>query len=426
MIVPGAAQTISPGNIAALLRDVRGGARILRSCPQRQLDDQLTALHAGWAAGGAFREAFLQSKPEIGTGLSRPMVQWALDRFAARIDPARARERAALQFANTRRAGPTVLRVEPLGALLLVVSANVFSGPAEALLAALFTRNAAIVKRPSAGGQFVDLFFESLEDTAPDLARAATLAAWKGGTDDIERPLAEGVDGIVVAGDSDTIAAYRRLAPPTTPLVEFGPRVSVAVVSQRGIEALDIDRLARDVAFWDQFACSAAQAVYVEGEDAARATAARLAEALARLERTLPAGPATLDERVEVARLRHEAAFAETQGAAHLFPVEGALATVVFERDAAFRPSPLRRSVRVKAYRSLDELADALEPVRHLLHTIGLAIGSNEHSEYDERLAAAGARRLCDIGGMNEPSAVGSHDGVLELQRLVRWVECAR
>jgi long-chain-fatty-acyl-CoA reductase len=386
----------------------------------------LYALHAAWAPGGAFREAFFESQPEIGTGLSRAMVQWALDRFADRIDPARASERAALQFANARCTGATVLRAEPLGALLLVVSGNVFTGPAEGLLAALFTRNAAIVKRPSAGGEFVDLFFASLHETAPDLAAAAALAAWKGGTEAIERPLAEGVDGIVVAGDSDTIAAYRRLAPSTTPLVEFGPRVSVAVVSHRGIDALDVDRLARDVALWDQFACSAAQSVYVEAEDAARATAARLAEALARLERTLPAGHATLDERVEVARLRHEAAFAETQDAARLFPVDGALATVVFERDAVFRASPLRRSVRVKPYRSLDELAIALEPARHLLHTIGLAIGANERSQYEERLAAAGARRLCNIGAMNEPSAVGSHDGVLELQRLVRWVECAR
>ena len=127
-----------------------------------------------------------------------------------------------------------------------------------------------------------------------------------------------------------------------------------------------------------------------------------------------------------MARLRQEAAFAESQGDARVFAADGVVATVVFERDLRFRPSPLRRSVRVKPYRHLDDLVSALGPARHLLHTIGLAVSANERAEYEDTLAAAGARRLCAIGSMNEPAAAGAHDGMLELQRLVRWVECAR
>ena len=261
-----------------------------------------------------------------------------------------------MQLGHAQGSAAVSLRPEPLGVLLLVVSGNVFTGPAEALMAALCTRNAAIVKRPGVGGEFVDLFVESLEEAAPDLAAAVALLSWKGGTGAVERPLAERVDGIVVAGDGETIAAYRRLAPATTPLVEFGPRVSVAIVSRGGIDGLAIDRLALDIARWDQLACSAAQVVYVEGEEEAMSTAARLAEALARLERSLPAGAVTIDERIEVARLRQEATFAESQGDARVFAADGVVATVVFERDPRFRPSPLGRSVRVKPYRHLDDL----------------------------------------------------------------------
>lgn len=426
MITKGAVHAVTPQGVDELLRIVRGGARTLRSCSPQRFDELISALHAVWSRGGRFRERCLAPAFQRRIGLSRPMVEWALDRFATRIDPAHASERAAMQFGQARESAAISLRPEPLGVLLIVVSGNVFTGPAEALMAALCTRNAAIVKRPGMGGDFVDLFVESLEEAAPDLAAAVALLSWKGGTDAVERPLAEGVDGIVVAGDGETITAYRRLAPATTPLVEFGPRVSVAIVSRGGIDGLAIDRLALDIARWDQLACSAAQAVYVEGEAEAMATAARLAEALARLERSLPAGEVAIDERIEVARLRQEAAFAESQGDARVFAADGVAATVVFERNLRFRPSALGRSVRVKPYRQLDELVSALAPARHLLHTVGLAVTQDERAEYEHTLAAAGARRLCAIGSMNEPAAAGAHDGMLELQRLVRWVECAR
>jgi phenylacetate-CoA ligase len=426
VIARGAVRAVTPHDIDDLLRAVRGGARTLRSCSPQRFDELIAALHVTWSPGGRFRERCLASAFERGIGLSRPMVEWALDRFAMRLNPAQAFERAAMQLGQARESAAISLRAEPLGVLLLVVSGNVFTGPAEALMAALCTRNAAIVKRPGMGGEFIDLFVESIEEAAPDLAAAVALLSWKGGTDAVEKPLAESVDGIVVAGDGETISAYRRLAPATTPLVEFGPRVSVAIVSRGGIESLAIDRLALDIAQWDQLACSAAQAVYVEGEEAAMSTAARLAEALARLERSLPAGDVSIDERIEMARLRQEAAFAESQGDARVFAASDAVATVVFERHLRFRPSPLGRSVRVIPYQHLDELVSALAPARHLLHTIGLAVASSERAEYEHTLAAAGARRLCAIGSMNEPSAAGAHDGMLELQRLVRWVECTR
>ena len=426
MTVSGATKAIAPDEVAGLVRGVRQGAGLLRACSHEQLDRALHALHDGWSANGFYRDRFLASAPEHEIGLSRPMIEWALDRFVTRLHPAAASARRTLQLSNTRRSTEAVFRPEPLGVLLLVVSGNTFTGPVEAMLAALATRNAVIVKRPSSGGAFVDLFVESLEDTSPELTAAVARASWTGGTVAIERPLADEVDGIVVAGDSDTLAAYRRLAPPTTPLVEFGPRVSIAVVSARGLGDLDIDGLARDVAMWDQQACSAAQAVYVQGEDAALDTAERLSGALERLERSMPGGNASLDERVEVSRLRHEAAFAEAQGRARVFPVAGALATVVFERDATFQPTPLRRTVHVEPYGRIDDLVPALSPARQLLSTVGLAVAAHERQDYEDLLAAAGARRVCGIGRMNEPAAEGSHDGMLELQRLVRWVECAR
>jgi hypothetical protein len=397
--------------------EARDGAAALREVTDRRFEQTLAALHEAWRPDGRARRSFLDSSPPL--GLSPAMIEWGLDRFALRLDPDVAARRAALQLGAAHGAR---LRAEPLGVLLYVVSGNVFTGPAEALLAGLLTRNAAIVKRPSTGGAFVDAFLASLAEAAPQIASAVRVLGWRGGTESIERPLAAAVDGIVIAADADTVAAYRRLAPPATALIELGPRISVAVITRGG--TFDADGLALDVAGWDQLACSAAQSVHVEGEERALSVAADLAASLERLASRLPEGETELNERIEVARFRHESAFAESQGAARLFPAAARLATVVFERDPEVRASPLRRCVRVKPFHGVEGLTRALRPARRLLHTAGLAVAHDEAATYEACLAAAGARRLCRIGRMNEPRPDGAHDGMFELQRLVRWVEC--
>jgi hypothetical protein len=412
---------------AALLARVQAGVAGRQAEDRADLADALAALARTWGPDGDDRAAFLASAPEARLGLSRPMIAWALDRFARAIAPARAGARVARQLAGHAAIDGAALHPEPLGTLLLVVSGNVFTGPAEALLAALATGNGAVVKRPSGpSGEFVERFVASLARVAPTMAGTVVLASWPGGADPIEGDLAGVVDGILVAGDAETIAAYRRLAPATTPLIEFGPRASVAVVSRAGYATLDADALARDVGAWDQLACSAAQVVYVEGEPTALTVAEALAAALARLETALPSGSLTLDERIEIARFRHEAGLGAALGTARLLTDAGGTATVVYERDPVLRASPLRRSVRVKRYADLDELRRTLAPARPLLHSAGLAVGPSERAAYERALAAVGLRRLCPVGSMNEPSAAGVHDGMFELQRLVRWVECVR
>ncbi len=385
------------------------------------LADAVDSLRSLWKEQGTSRAAFLATQPERTFGLSRAMIERGLDHLVRSLHRDVAKRRGALQLGN-----PRALRAEPLGVVLHVVSGNVFFGPCESLLAGLLTRNVNLVKRPGGSADFLSWFFRSLEKAAPRLAATSALLAWPGASEDIEGHLGREVDGIVVAGDMETIAAYRRLASPLTALVEFGPRVSLAVVSKAALDAVDMDGLARDVALWDQLACTAAQCVYVQGETEAIHLAERLADALKRLARTLPEGEAGLDERIEIARFRDQARFAESMGTARVFGgATGELATVVFEKDSGFAPSPLRRSVRVKPYEEVADLTAALKPLRGILQTVGLAVNASERRRYRDCLTALGARRFCSIGAMNEPAPDSLHDGTMELQRLTRWVDSA-
>jgi hypothetical protein len=181
--------------------------------------------------------------------------------------------------------------------------------------------------------------------------------------------------------------------------------------------------LARDVALWDQLACTSAQCVYVEGRKRARLVAEDLAAELDGLTAVLPEGSLTLDERIEIARLRALGEFAEAAGEARMHCSRNGLSTVVFEDDVSFALSPLRRSVWVKPYGSLAELRRGLAPARGLLQTVGLCVEPAERADYQRELALAGARRFCPVGQMNAPLPHAVHDGAMELQNLVRWVE---
>jgi acyl-CoA reductase-like NAD-dependent aldehyde dehydrogenase len=404
------------------VREIVGLARE-RCERKRSFPASLDGLRRTWETGGRHRDRFLASRPESTVRLSRPMIERGLDHFARLLRPDVARSRRASQLAGRES---KALRAEPLGVVLHVVSGNVFFGPAESLLAGLLTGNVNLVKRPTEGGDFLRFFLHSLEEYAPELTASTALLHWRGGEEAVEEILGRCVDAIVVAADSETIASYRRLASPFTALLEFGPRVSVAVVSQAALDDVDVDGLARDVALWDQLACTAAQCIYVQGEASAARLAERIAEALFSLGRALPEGEAPLDERIEVGRFRDTARFAEAMGRARVFPgPAGWLSTVVLDKDPDFQPSPLRRSVRVKSYAGVPELLDSLRPVRGMLQTVGLAVAPEERAEYEEGLVGVGVRRLCRVGTMNEPPPDALHDGTMELARLVRWVERA-
>jgi phenylacetate-CoA ligase len=413
-----------------IVHQARRRKNFLRAVPANHLCEVIGALGPLWSKGGKYHKEFLQRAPWKSLGLSRRMVEIGLDHFARCLDSNIARQRIQTQLSGMAYLDSfmpyenLMLRAEPLGVVLHVVSENVFFGPAQSLLVGFLTKNINIVKRPSGGGDFLTLFVHSFEEIAPKEVASVALIGWQSGNQEIEEFFSNEVDGILLAAGPDTIAAYRRRTPPATELIEFGPRVSIAVISAEGMQSLDYHGLALDVALWDQLACTAAQCIYVESWEAARVAAGRLASALERLEFEIPEGEPVLDERIEVARLRETACFRQVDGETSVLTSrQGGTWTVVCEKDPIFRFSPLRRCVRVKPYADFDDLREALRPTRGLLQTAGLAVGESEQASYEECLASCGMRRICNIGRMNEPPSAGLHDGIMELQRLVRWVE---
>jgi hypothetical protein len=188
------------------------------------------------------------------------------------------------------------------------------------------------------------------------------------------------------------------------------------------------ERLALDVALWDQLGCLSPVATYVvdAGAAAADGFAEALAQALGDIEERLPRG--TIDK-AAAARIAHERADAEMRAAAGarvaVHAGAGSRWTVVREDAARVRPVPLHRFVRVLPASDGAALIDALAPLGPHLAAVALAgFGSDSDTRaLVRRLADLGASRICAPGAMQCPPLAWRHDNRGVLTPLARFAD---
>ena len=141
------------------------------------------------------------------------------------------------------------------------------------------------------------LYARALADCDPGLAAALAVLYWPGGAGTVEAEVLARAGLVVVYGGAGTVEAVRGRLPAATPLVAYSHRVGVALVGREALAAGRADRTARAaaraVAAFDQRGCVSPHLFWVEegGALTPAGWAARLAAAMAAVERDLPAGP---------------------------------------------------------------------------------------------------------------------------------------
>lgn len=158
------------------------------------------------------------------------------------------------------------------------------------------------------------------------------------------------------------------------------------------------------MALLDQRGCLSVHAVWVEGD--AHELAETLAFALATEALRLPPGPALPEALAGVHQLRGEA---ELRGAriGGLAPEAG---TVVLAADAAFRPSPGLRAVRIHGVADLGEALAALASWRGRLQGAALA-GDRARATWAE-LGELGISRVARAGELQAAAAGWANGGI--------------
>lgn len=311
-----------------------------------------------------------------------------------------------------RAATMRVERDRPRAPALVVLAGNIPGLVVQPMLPALALRRPLLVKSASAEPCFAPAFLNALVARVPALAEAVAGVSWPGGDHELEAPVLAAVDKVLAYGDRAAVADLQRRAPGK--VVDYGPKLSFAVVGRDADLEAAARGIARDVALFDQRGCLSVQAAFIEGDLArARAFAEVLAAALEREAVELPAGRFDAHQASAVQQLRGEAEL--RGGLIGALPI--AAGTVLLELPGAeLVPSPGLRTVRVHSLADLAELQACLAGWQQLLQ--GATLAGPGAWALAPALTTLGVSRCATPGELQTPNASwhnGGHDPLAAL-----------
>jgi hypothetical protein len=405
--------------LRARLAALRAAGEELRHRPAREVIDALAAVLDRWRdPDGPERRALERDLPgatgfspaNVREGLSRGLAPWSGDALRALAQRELSRDGA---FARGHDLTSVLLAgAIPMPALLSVI-------------APLALRSAALVKTAARDPITAPLVARSIAAVDPQLGRCVEVVGFAR-ADAACMEVFLGADCVLATGSDETIAAVATRIGPHQTLLRHGHRLSIALLGPGACEGATLDEatrgLALDVALWDQQGCLSPVAVYAVSDTVGcRRVGAALARALDEIGRALPRGAVDADA---AALFAHERAGAELRAAAGQRVVvhaarDGSWA-VVCEPDAAPRPVPLGRFVRVHPFPAPEGLGAALGPLASHLAGVALAGFGGAQSEVEAELRAIGATRVCVPGELQSPPLDWPRDGLPALASLVR------
>jgi hypothetical protein len=375
------------------------------------------------------------SAEEAGHVLDGMARDWTLERLSSAVradfpDP---------DVLDGFRPGPRgeLHRAVPPRLLVQVCSGNVPGTGATALLRGLLVGAPTLLK-PGRGDRVLpELMGRALQEEAGDgpgsLSQGFAVAGWAGGHGgELERAALARADRVVVYGGSEAVTAVREATGPLTPVVVYGPRVSIGVVlADATADPRIVEAAAQAVAAYEQRGCVSPHIVWVEegGERSPHDWARALAGSL---ESLAPApGPPTGTVDPSVPEVPHAAMRGLAEAAAYraasgtgdgIFggPERGWM--VLWEPgDRPFEPSCLGRTVRVRPLPSIEGLEPRLEAGRRVLQSAAVEGPEAGRTHAALLLARSGITRITTFGRQPWPPAWWRHDGEGPLRALVGW-----
>lgn len=350
------------------------------------------------------------------TGLSLPMIAWALDATLARAE-------GEIAEAARRMRPPPGAIAAPARLAVLVLAGNVFSACVQPWSLALLARAPLLVKASSTDDVLPRLFHAALAEVDPLLADACAVVSFPGGTPALEATLLSRADVVSAYGSDATLSSLRARLSASTAFVAHGHGVGAGYVPREALaDEASAERaaeaLALDVAAYDQRGCLSPHAVWIERGAPVRGLelARILSRALGRLAEALPRGP-----------LPMQAAAAQLQwrgvGAARGELLEGDGWAVSYEGESPLRISPGYRNVLVLEAQDDAALARALAPLGAHLKCLGVAADRDRREALARALPAPLAPRVCEAGSMQRPSLLALADGLPPWEGLTRYTQ---
>ncbi|HLH53109.1 MAG TPA: acyl-CoA reductase [Verrucomicrobiae bacterium] len=373
------------------------------------------------------------SRGTIATGLDRHFKRLTPEGFQALIEQDLGKAERLDHFTSTtheQQGNRASLATGP--ELIAHVAAGNLPNPTlTSIVLGLLVRSAQFVKCASGASLLPRLFAHSLYEIERKFGACLEIAEWKGGNDPLERTLFEAADCVTATGSDESLAGVRCNVPGKVRFLGFGSRVSFGYVAHEMLTGVHlrrvVERVAADVAAWDQQGCLSPHVIYVQarGTVPGEKFAEMLADQLAEHELREPRGPVKLETSAHIASRRsiYELRAASSPDTRLWCSKESTAWTVVYESDPRFQISCLNRFVYVKEVKDFTEALQAADVVRGRVSTIGLAVPEHTIQTLCVEAARWGATRICPLGQMQDPPLAWRHDGAPALATLITWTD---
>ena len=324
--------------------------------------------------------------------------------------------------------GRHFLAAKPHGLVAMWMAGNVSTLPMFSLVPALLTKNVCLVKLADPDAEGMARLLAVLADSeaeglrGQDLLDAFAVVWFDYHRRDLNEAMSLAADAKIIWGGAAAIQAITRL-PRQEHCVEivFGPKYSLGVLGVKLCEgnshALDeaIAAFVRDIAAFDQRACSSPQTIFVERNG--RHTLEQLGQMFARqLDRLPPKN--TLDAHTTMRILNARAEWAIDESKEVIASSGGTDWTVCLDRETSLKEAVQSRTVFLTEVPSWRDVIRLLSPK---VQTIGVALGDlQETFALAEAATATGVARCVRPGLMNVFES--PWDGKLVVGQLARWV----
>lgn len=352
------------------------------------------------------------------TGLSAEMIEWGLDTTfsTVRIDVL---DGLAREVLGTKGLVPV-----PAKLVVVVLAGNVFSAAVRAIFLPLLSGAPVLVKGSSQDSVLPHFLLRAMRAVDPEIAARCELVSFARETPDAAAALLAQADVVSLYGSDETLAT---LAPQTkrgATIVRHGSGISAGYVYAEALRDTATvrdaaQRVALDVAAYDQRGCLSPQVLYVQrgGAIDGRGFARVLfEETLPELAQLLPPGAATLADQAQALQWRGAA-----QVRGELF--DGRTFAVSYEATHDPRPSPGGRLISVYDCDSPDDFARAIAPVGGALKCVGVAGGREYRMRLAQSLRLTAAPRICRAGEMQTPPFQIYADGQAPLAGFMSFIE---
>ncbi len=324
--------------------------------------------------------------------------------------------------------GRNFLAAKPQGLVAMWMAGNVATLPMFSLVPALLAKNVCLLKLAYPEPEGTDHLLAVLAESqaaglrGADLLEAVAVVWFDYHNRQLNEQMSLAADVKIIWGGAEAIQAISALPRREhTSEIIFGPKYSIGLIDRRKIqsppEKLDetIAAFVRDIAIFDQRACSAPQTFFIERNS--RLSLREVGELFARHLAKLPPKPG-LDPYTTMRIVNVRAAWALDEAKDIIASPDGANWTVCLDREVSLKEAVQSRTIFLTEVESWQQVIPLLSPK---VQTVGLAFGDqNEAIAFAEAATGAGVARCVRPGLMNNYES--PWDGKLLINQLVRWV----